>query len=737
MKYIFTLIVTLLIAQSVTLGQKRTKEEKKLAKQAEKFYNQVFSEGESIFDYVDVPAQWSDKSVVMLAKKVHMSFDKKGWGWGIISNGTTAEAFMVVRKMLALNDAAAIEQFSEFYYQKSDAIGVTVIKPNGEEYSVGLEDAVAVDTDVPSVYRDKYHSEGYFKIAIPNLEVGDIIDYYKVYKESYASTVSVTTPMATDIPIVQQELVLDVHKDWTVYHESFRGAPSFIEDKSGGLNGKGKKTKKVRRIVLKSEMLEAIEDVRWQNILEGPVVKFMAVPPKQQPKSKMVINKGMDPKVLFYSVLKAELGTYSLHVLEQCNEMYRHSDRKNKSLSETVDMIYTGCRTNFLKSPNQGFEQHGYALSRRYSRMNDGIFVDFIRGMFDRYDMKVEFAMAVPAKYGPIDEVVGIDEVVFGVYIPKIDEYFWPIDNYSRSDSYPNRMLGATGLRISEDDFFDKKKTYKKFTLPKSSADYNTYHTEMNAVLLPDNSMDVDVNIDLTGWYREAYSGLFLYNIYYIRDEVLSTFSEKAKKRILKQEKKEEKFRKMKKIRNDNLRERVEFDKKQIEVRKEMLDNWIKDEYKVKEVKEHSLLSNGVTDDEGILSMNFKFTSDGYVKKAGPNLIFDIGLLIQEQLKLEEDEMKFRDQEVLLNNAKLITNTISVTIPNGYTVNGIEELNFDFESDVASFSSVVKQDGNTIMVDTRKVYKKERFGAENWGNMVEFLELAYKFCQGKLVLKKQ
>ncbi len=737
MKNIFTLVVTLLLVQGMAIGQKRTKEQKKLAKQAEEFYNQVFSDDDSIFDYLDVPPKWSDKSIVMLAKKVHMSFDKKGWSWGIINaNGTNAEAFMVVRKMLALNDAAAIEQFSEFYYQKSDAIGVTVIKPDGEEYSVGLDDAVAVDKDIPSVYKDSYHTEGYFKIAIPNLEVGDVIDYYKVYKESYASTVSVSTTMATDVPIVQQELVLDVHKDWTVYHKSFRGAPSFVEDKSGGLNGKGKKTTKVKRLVLKSEMLEAVEDVRWQNPLEGPVVKFMAVPPKKEPKSDNVINKGMVPKDLFYSVLRSNINEYIRAVAEQCRIAYARTELKDKSVEETVDLIYTGCRSRVLKSLGEEYEEYGLRISRQYTGINDAIFVMVMRTMLGSYDIDFEFAMAVPAKYGHIDELIGIDEVVFGVYIPELDEYFWPIDSYSRADSYPSYMLGATGIKIKEKDFFKNRDAYTSFTLPSSTPEDNSYHTTVNAVLDNDNVLDMDVNVGLTGWYREAYSGLFLYNRYYIKDEAYDISNKKARKNILKQEKKAKERRSKKKSKGSD-KEKNEQEVKYEESRKEALDNWIKEEFKVTDVKEHSLTANGVTDDEGVLSMNFKFTSDSYVKKAGPNLIFELGLLIQEQLKLEEEEMGSRTQQVLLKNAKLITNVISVKIPEGYLASGIDELNFNIDNEVASFSSVVKQEGNIIKVETRKVYKKERFGAESWPGMVEFLETAYKFCQGKVILKKQ
>ena len=80
-------------------------------------------------------------------------------------------------------DQAAIERYSQIYYHSPDPhgayplgggygqervrdlLGVKVIKPNGREFEMGPENIIEDD-------------KGRKKIAVANLEVGDILDYY-------------------------------------------------------------------------------------------------------------------------------------------------------------------------------------------------------------------------------------------------------------------------------------------------------------------------------------------------------------------------------------------------------------------------------------------------------------------------------------------------------------------------------------------------------------------------------
>jgi hypothetical protein len=73
----------------------------------------------------------------------------------------------------------------------------------------------------------------------------------------------------------------------------------------------------------------------------------------------------------------------------------------------------------------------------------------------------------------------------------------------------------------------------------------------------------------------------------------------------------------------------------------------------------------------------------------------------------------------------------------GYTVDGLQELNYNVDNESGSFVSSAKMDGNKLVFSTQKIYKKNYDKKEQWPNYVAFLEAAYRFTQAKVVLKKQ
>ena len=116
-----------------------------------------------------VPDKWKGESAVVIYKNEYYNFHKFG------KSVTYSSA---IRKRIKLLDQAAVTEFSEFSFNErfqtnkgyswksgSTSIGVKVIKPSGKEIDID------VDKDAKKIDAEK-------KIAIPNLEIGDIIDFY-------------------------------------------------------------------------------------------------------------------------------------------------------------------------------------------------------------------------------------------------------------------------------------------------------------------------------------------------------------------------------------------------------------------------------------------------------------------------------------------------------------------------------------------------------------------------------
>jgi hypothetical protein len=99
--------------------------------------------------------------------------------------------------------------------------------------------------------------------------------------------------------------------------------------------------------------------------------------------------------------------------------------------------------------------------------------------------------------------------------------------------------------------------------------------------------------------------------------------------------------------------------------------------------------------------------------------------------------MKSRQADIWVPFARTIENTITVNIPAGFSVDGIQDLNTSVDNESGSFVSTAKVDGDKLLITTRKLYKKSFDKKEAWPNYIAFLEPAYKFSQSKIVLKKK
>ena len=79
---------------------------------------------------------------------------------------------------------------------------------------------------------------------------------------------------------------------------------------------------------------------------------------------------------------------------------------------------------------------------------------------------------------------------------------------------------------------------------------------------------------------------------------------------------------------------------------------------------------------------------------------------------------------------------ISMAIPEGYTVTGLDKLNKKVENAAGGFVSTATVEGNNLKVKAYKYYTKSYLPNSNWKDMVAFLDAAYQFTQEKVLLKK-
>lgn len=127
----------------------------------------------------------------------------------------------------------------------NDAAGIKIIKANGSVQDVSLRNAVYVEVcnNVPSTfspyigkastYYDKSKSKIiYYKVAVPDLDPGDIIDYGTIFyddntvkKMSYIEFDPIYFVCTREYPVISQKFEIDTDNNSFVNSKSTMGAP--------------------------------------------------------------------------------------------------------------------------------------------------------------------------------------------------------------------------------------------------------------------------------------------------------------------------------------------------------------------------------------------------------------------------------------------------------------------------------------------------------------------------------
>ncbi len=712
---------------------KSNKNRKRLEKKAVEYYNRVINQDHPMFSLTEPPEEFQNESKIVLGQQVHFALLRNT----TFNRNSTKVA---LRKRVYLNDEAAIDDFSEFYYQNSEVVGISIIKPGGTTNKVDLSEAIAVTSEVPKFYQDKFHSDDYYKIALPGLEVGDIVDYFKVFNEAYPNYIELSIPVASEAPIAQQEIIFDVDKLWSSYYKTYNGAPKIKLHPKGGFDMKGRQRKSVKRLVFSAKNTLAHKDSRWSYaMLYAPFIKFMALPPGRSIGKKKQVSNNLDHKELFDVSFK-HTSLYLSNLKRKPLSRIKAMKLKEKDQDEAVDIIYRLLRIHTMQSINDETEtlgEYSYFLSRNSREIPGVIYAPLFAELLKSIKIDSEIVMVMPKAMGDLSNVLLSNEPVYGVYIPSLKKYYWPTNNFNLPGVSPSHLQGSKGFKVQYSKISKRKKTYSPCTIPMTNIEENKLLAHIDAKIESDNILNMNNEMIMTGFFREYYSSLFLYNTNYLKREIEATKANLSKSE-LKKDAKKSKNRKKKKSKSDS---ELSFSHKDVthlnfnEKKKDRFKNWLESEYKITEIGDFQIVNSGIVSEDKALRIKFDFTSDDYVNKAGPNLVFNIGKLIGKQVELSKEEINNRTVDVNLSTTRMIETNIKITIPEGKSANGLEGLNMNVSNDIGEFVSTAEQIGNVINVKTIKKYKNHNFPTLQWSKMVDFLEAGFQFTEKKVILK--
>ena len=714
MKKYFCIAFLSLIAVTATAQDDDTFSPSKLESIASNM-KAVWNDGDADFTTTTTPEKWKDESGVIIAQKTKFAFDK---------DANKLAVYEITRRRIKLNDRDAVNSYSSVYFRigsTNDGAGVKIIKTNGNVQEVSLRNAVYVEdpSDVPSTftpyigkvntYNDKSKSRViFYKIAIPDLDPGDIIDYGTIFyddntvkKMSYIEFDPIYFVCTREYPVLCQKFEIDSDNNSFVNSKSTNGAPLFKE--TGNSNADYSWEDRNR---------DKLKDTRWVNsYVELPMVKFQIVFSKTESRADLFIG---DRGELKQNISPEELA-------KKMNNLYNRLDGSayfNLAKAYLKQIAYGDMRED-------DFIQKTYYILRHMSHFRGNgyssqLFVSCLTQCLDLGKIPYELVVTAPGNLTKPENIIFRTEPEWMLRVK--GKYIFNATVFSNPYDFKEEFLNTPAYIIS----LGKNPTATAITLPLSVPDENITTNTIDATIdTSSRNMVIVHQKAITGLSKQFYNIEGLVYTTALDDDHRSYGGEDDIRSGMKGAYLESY--------EDKLRERKKEDKtRKLEYMKKSLE----DDYdNICSYTEFTLNSDGRTWRKQELNYTNKFELSDMVKIAGDNLLVSVPGLIGDQLFVSPDDRK-REVDAYMSFPRSLRNVINFTIPAGYKAVGINNLNINIDNEAGTFAVLATLEGNKLNLLVKKVYKQTTVKKENWPQLLAMLDAAFNFSQKKILLKK-
>lgn len=201
----------------------------------------------SEFQTTTVPDEYKNESAVILAHHTDISASGKV-KFNLLSNYVFDQKVYysnITRRRIKINDKDALDNYSQLSFRENTTqgmwtaknitntvVGAKIIKPDGTVKDVDVKDAVTISES------DKTKRE-YKKLAISDLQIGDILDYF-FYEEYNLTTENIPTQFFvfgnSHYPTLSSSLHCEIDDNLTTEYRVINNAPQFDIKKVNKMN---------------------------------------------------------------------------------------------------------------------------------------------------------------------------------------------------------------------------------------------------------------------------------------------------------------------------------------------------------------------------------------------------------------------------------------------------------------------------------------------------------------------
>lgn len=630
------------------------------------------------------------------------------------------------RNLIKINDNSAIRQFSTVEYMNNtqnvkQVVGIRIIKENGSIVEINPDDYIKISTDL----KNRRQKNNVTKIAVPNLQKGDVLDYFIYEEKEINHTHERHFYLNDNAPIQQYRFHGDF--DNNLMTDTWYWLPDSIKAKET-LNAQKERDHLDFTLKNVAKREKCMQSAPFR---ENPRFRFIFASWESSSKCKDKFPK------LRHGLLRK--GKEEGPLVNLAFSQYDYSMPPSYKVILNGAKKYLGQHTN-LNDRQKADELYNYLainwMSNGNTFNNQKSFFNFFKRMLTDLKISRFYGIAMDRYFGDRKEALAQNDFERIIKLKDGTIYGVCDQNLPCASDKISEIEGTEAIFYNADVNPYKYKTcddYSKLVKQKIAVTPAEKNKTTNIITVAINkddnhALDVKRDVALTGNIKRRSRNQL--GTYWQWDSIMrkhfgitTTFQEDAKK--------------SKAFTDEVLESWVVYlddeTRKQKEAFKSEADNYFAN--RVKEVKSYKIDSYGLFEKDPAFKYNTETVVEDMVRTTNNSKIVNIGKLLDDMnlnaLKKE------RKANVTFKNAFLDSYQISFKIPSGYEVMNKEAFDKNITNKCGSFVSKAKVENGQLIVNVDWQINNNQFPASEWNTILEILSGFKSFTNTSVVLTQK
>ncbi|MDE6080482.1 MAG: hypothetical protein K2G35_10515 [Duncaniella sp.] len=632
--------------------------------------------------------------------------------FGLTENNITSTIYLR-RDMVKINDAAAAEDFTEFTVLPESkesvsgvelarvrpAFGARIIKPDGSVTEVDMNEALTQTGGK----KDKEEVE--YKIAIPGLAPGDVLDYFYYTDYFFDELIVPSIPVNILAKYPTHLFTLDVKVDPRLCMEygAYNGAPA-IKTFEKTADGKNLLFLQLENIGALDEKLPYFSAARQMPMMELYILnnnsRLSYVPQKARNGGMRYANHAFVVSDIASAIFDCKTND---KVTGEANGMVKSwlKAHPDATPEQTAEAAWTALRYCSIKSSDKITE-------RQFVKM----FVNLMAKLQPQTDARVaagnsrkQIAVGELAHYSDAHYFVVSGGRTFfppnaGDWLPGEIPAWYDGEEYILFSAMPDNAR------------LDMSARNEKLPAGRAADNVVTVVTEATFDPADTENLEVSARLSATGSSKASISEGITFDRFVADQQEYLGLKPSRLKYSSDSKEQEEKA----------LSATEEFVK--------ML--WNSDEATL---ESYEIEQSGTTPASPSLVKTVKGKVPGAITDAGDHLMVKLGQLTGKQHQITGAE-RTREISILSRAPHRVDNTIIFTIPDGYELveGSLDDLRKSISSPVGSFRADATLDGRTVKIRTSERYNRSILPASSWDDMLRLLDAAHEYSEAAILI---